>query len=243
MGSLPLEIRYALRERTVLAALAFVFFISGYAVITGALEARQQQQEIQILQQQTQADQAITLREQEMQAAAYYIHHVTYQPPSPLAFAALGTREDLPWKHRLRMLALEGQIYEADTGNPELSRLGRLDFAFVIALLLPLVLILLLYDLEGRERREGRYELLNTTSVYGSNTLHLRAGARIPLLFGAAVIPFIAMALVSRATFGRRNCAGRGIPALIILVLYLQSRHNKVCAGTNGRNFSCPGCL
>ena len=56
MGSLPLEIRYALRERTVLAALAFVFFISGYAVITGALEARQQQQEIQILQQQTQAD-------------------------------------------------------------------------------------------------------------------------------------------------------------------------------------------
>ena len=73
MGSLPLEIRYALRERTVLAALAFVFFISGYAVITGALEARQQQQEIQILQQQTQADQAITLREQEMQAEQHII--------------------------------------------------------------------------------------------------------------------------------------------------------------------------
>ena len=214
MGSLPLEIRYALRERTVLAALAFVFFISGYAVITGALEARQQQQEIQILQQQTQADQAITLREQgDAGGAAYYIHHVTYQPPSHLAFAALGTREGLPWKHRLRMLALEGQIYEADTGNPELSRLGRLDFAFVIALLLPLVLILLLYDLEGRERREGRYELLNTTSVYGSNTLHLRAGARTLLLFGAAVIPFIAMALVSRATFVAS--------ALVLVVVFL----------------------
>ena len=111
------------------------------------------------------------------------------------------------------MLALEGQIYEADTGNPELSSLGRLDFAFVIALLLPLVLILLLYDLEGRERREGRYELLNTTSVYGSNTLHLRAGARTLLLFGAAMIPFIAMALVSRATFVAS--------ALVLVVVFL----------------------
>ena len=76
------------------------------------------------------------------------------------------------------MLALEGQIYEADTGNPELSRLGRLDFALWIAFLLPLVTILLPHDLEGRERREGRYEWLNTTSVNGRNALHIRAGAR-----------------------------------------------------------------
>ena len=67
-------------------------------------------------------------------------------PPSALAFAARGVRDDLPWKHRIRMLALEGQIYETDAGNPELSRIGKLDFAFVAAFLLPLLLILLLHD-------------------------------------------------------------------------------------------------
>ena len=176
-GTPNLEIRYALRERTVLAALAFVFFISGYAVITGALEARQQQQEIQILQQ-TQADQAITLRGAgDAGGAAYYIHRRNLSAASALAFAALGTREDLPWKTPTSYAGVEGQIYEADMGNPELSVTVCQISRLLSQLLLPLVLTSLLYDLEGRERREGRYELLNTTSVYGSNTLHPVSGS------------------------------------------------------------------
>jgi len=55
--------------------------------------------------------------------AAYYAFHFTYDPPSSLAFVSRGIRDDLPWKHRVRMLALEGQIYETDSGNPELSRM------------------------------------------------------------------------------------------------------------------------
>ena len=34
-------------------------------------------------------------------------------------------------KHRIRALALEGQIYERDTGNPVLALTGRFDFAFL----------------------------------------------------------------------------------------------------------------
>ena len=126
MTSLLLEMRYALREQSVRAALLFVC-IAGYALLTGAMEISQQL-EIQSLKQEAYADQRVTLAEQaDAGGAAYYVQHLTYDPPSRLAFAALGTRPDLPWKHRIRMLALEGQIYEADTGNPELSRLGRLD--------------------------------------------------------------------------------------------------------------------
>ena len=51
---------------------------------------------------------------------------------------------------------LEGQIYENDTTNPELAYLGHLDFAFVIAILTPLFLIMLLYDLRAVERTAGR---------------------------------------------------------------------------------------
>ena len=43
---------------------------------------------------------------------AYASFHFVYNEPSAFAFAALGQREGEPWKHRIRALALEGQIYE-----------------------------------------------------------------------------------------------------------------------------------
>ena len=196
---LSLEVRYALRERSVLAALAIACLVACFAVVTATQEVSEQRSAINAILLENEADQQHVLPLQaDVGSAAYYVHHVTYQPPSALAFSALGTREDLPWQHRLRMLAIEGQIYEADTGNPELSRLGRLDFAFLASVLLPLVLILLLYDLDARERRDGRYELLSATSN-SPNTLLVRASARTLLLFAATILPFAAMALFAQA--------------------------------------------
>ena len=90
MTSLLLEMRYALREQSVRAALLFVFCIAGYALLTGAMEISQQQLEIQSLKQEAYADQRVTLAEQaDAGGAAYYVQHLTYDPPSRLAFAAL----------------------------------------------------------------------------------------------------------------------------------------------------------
>ncbi len=200
MGSLILEIRYAFRDRVVLASLVLAVVMASYAVFTGKLEVDEQRSEIETLVQETESDQRHVLSQQpDAGGAAYYVRHVTYHPPSELAFSALGSRGELPWQHRLSMLALEGQIYETDTGNPELSRLGRLDFAFLTSVLLPLILILLLYDLDGRERRDGRYELLSATSASERNPLFVRAGARTLLLFAFSIMPFAVVALAVNA--------------------------------------------
>ena len=61
------------------------------------------------------------------------------------------------------MLALEGQIYERDVGNPSVALIGRFDFAFLAAFILPLVLIMLLYDLRTSEKTAGRHDLLEAT--------------------------------------------------------------------------------
>ena len=125
---------------------------------------------------------------------------------------------------------------KTDTGNPELSRLGRLDFAFVIAFLLPLVTILLLYDLEGRERREGRYEWLNTTSVNGRNALHIRAGARTLLLFAAVAVPFAVMTLISGTAISNSLGAPGDRLAAPVLVQHLSPHHDAIRPSTNGSN-------
>ena len=46
---------------------------------------------------------------------------------------SLGQREREPWKHRVRALALEGQIYERDAGNPVLAIVGNFDLRFSAA--------------------------------------------------------------------------------------------------------------
>lgn len=39
----------------------------------------------------------------------------------------MGQRDVQPWKHRIRLLALESQIYERDVGNPSIALVGRFD--------------------------------------------------------------------------------------------------------------------
>ena len=188
------------RESRSNGPLVIAFALSGLSLVNGLLAVKHQEAQIDILQTETAADQAYVLPAQsDAGSAAYYIFHVTYDPPSELAFVALGSRYELPWKHRLRMLALEGQIYENDPGNPELSYLGKLDFAYLVSIVLPLLLIGLLFDLDARERRESRLELLNATSRSGERVLAYRAGARALLLFIATIVPFLIVLLFSNA--------------------------------------------
>ncbi|GGB75325.1 DUF3526 domain-containing protein [Shewanella inventionis] len=119
-----------------------------------------------------------------------------------MTFAAIGQRDIYPWKHRIRMLAIEGQIYESDADNPELSFLGKFDFAFVISVLLPLFVILLLHDLRASEREAGRYDLLITTATKRQSLWLSRAIVICSALAIAILTPFIIGALYSAAAWG-----------------------------------------
>ena len=103
---------------------------SALAVSAGLIEVRQQRATIARMLEADRADRATVLQAQkDWGGAAYYSFHFTFDPPSDLAFAALGRRDDTAWKHRVRMLALEGQIHERDAGHPVLALTGRFDFA------------------------------------------------------------------------------------------------------------------
>ena len=128
------ELKFALRDKVVLLSCIFVTLLSSYSLILGLQESDSELAMIDRIKTLVAEDREYNLAQQnDPGGAAYYVFHFTYDPPSSLAFAARGTRDELPWKHRLRMLALEGQIYETDAGNPELSKIGKLDFAFVAA--------------------------------------------------------------------------------------------------------------
>ena len=188
--------------------------LSICALILGSAEINHQHEELSGLK-------AAVSKEREQALAdrtdpgdiAYQVFHLTYDEPTSLAFAAVGLRDELPWKHRLRMLALEGQIYETDTGNPELAALGQLDFAFLISMLLPLFAIGLLFDLQAKERRAGRYELLCATSIFGERLFLIRAALRSIVLLFALALPFGYMATIHKVPLP----SGLGVLAAILL--------------------------
>ncbi len=184
------EARFLVRERSVLAAWLVVLCLSVLAVVSGLREVAQQQATITRLLEADRSDrQAVLQAQKDWGGAAYYSFHLSFDPPSDFAFAALGRRDDTAWKHRVRMLALEGQIHERDAGNPVLALVGRFDFAFLAAYVLPLVLIVLLHDLRASERRAGRHDLLVATAGQAQGLWRWRAGLRTAGVWLAAVLP------------------------------------------------------
>ena len=189
-GALRREGRFLLRDRAALVWIAIGFVLSVTAVALGLLEIDMQRDELAAMQQLDRAERAAVLEDEyEWGGAAYYVFHLTADPPSDFAFAALGQRDTSPWKHRIRMLALEGQIYETDAGNPDLALVGRFDFAFVAALLAPLLVILLLFDLRSGERTAGRLDLIEASARSGSAVWRARALWRVGALGAALLLP------------------------------------------------------
>jgi ABC-2 type transport system permease protein len=210
------ETAFLARDRLVWAWWLVVLCLSVLAVSAGLSEIRQQQATIARLVEADRADRLNVLKTQkDWGGAAYYSFHLTFDPPSAFAFAALGRRDDAAWKHRVRMLALEGQIHERDAGHPVLALIGRFDFAFLAAFVLPLVLIVLLHDLRASERVAGRHDLLVATAGQPARLWPLRAALRAGGVFVCAALPLVVAAGLS----------GTAAPTLIaasaLLFIYL----------------------
>ena len=192
------EFKFLLRDKAALLWLILAFMLSAIAVTFGLREVSAQRAEIAELIALDQIEQEVVLSEQsDWGGLAYYTFHMTYDPPSDFAFAAIGQRDSLPWKHRIRMLALEGQIHESDAVNPDFALIGRVDYAFLLSLLVPLLIILLLYDLRSSERIAGRLELLEVSAGSTQRIWLTRAILRVSLLALVILAPLWAAGFIS----------------------------------------------
>ncbi|MEM7687663.1 MAG: DUF3526 domain-containing protein [Pseudomonadota bacterium] len=218
MGGLIREARFLLKDRGALFWLALAFVLSVIAVSFGITEVREQRATIATLIEEDAADRANALQgHEDWGSAAYYAFHFTYAPPSDFAFAAMGQRDSSPWKHRVRMLALEGQIHEADTRNADFGLVGRFDFAFLAASVAPLLMILLLYDLRASERTARRHDLLVATAGSSSKLWFTRAFIRVAALGLLLLVPLWVAALIEGTTLATSATAcGIVIGALAI---------------------------
>ena len=194
------ELQFLARDRAALLWLGIAVLVAGLSVFLGLREVAAQRMVLDALIEIDRAERAVLSdRYQDWGDVAYYTFHLTYDPPPDFAFAAIGQRDTSPWKHRIRALALEGQIYETDADNPDFALIGRFDFAFAASMLAPLLLILLLHDLRSRERTAERYELLAATAASPGSPWLARAILRVGALTLCFVVPLWAGGLLAGA--------------------------------------------
>lgn len=201
MTLLSHELRLFLRSRLSVVALLLLAALTTAAVIAGLSEIGRQRAAIAaIAPAQAEDIGAIAAwidAKKDAGSAGYYSFHPTWDPPSKLAFAALGMRDVSPYMLRVRALGLEAQIYDGDTYNPELALPGRFDFAFVLVFLGPLFVIALFHDLVSGEREAGRLRMLQALPGGGVALWLRRGGLRLGLLWSALTVPFLIAAIVS----------------------------------------------
>ena len=147
LADIAREARHLARRRLFLVWVVVTVAIAALSVRGGLQEVDAQRAMISELILLDRAErEVIRAQQSDWGGLAYASFHFVYEEPSAFAFAALGQREREPWKHRVRALALEGQIYERDAGNPVLAVVGNFDFAFFGSMVVPLLLIVLLHD-------------------------------------------------------------------------------------------------
>lgn len=140
------------------------------------------------------------------------------EPPAPGASLAVGQSDLMPYYAVFN--GVEDQVlqFAAEIQNPSHLALGRLDLAFWAAILLPMLMVALAYDLVAEERDAGRLPLLGLSGV-GLRRLFL---ARVLYRAGAlAVLSLIGIASVMLARDGSLQPGGITSFALAALLVGL----------------------
>lgn len=205
-GTMKTELALALRSRLSIAALVLLVLVALLAVVSGLHTVEMQKEAIDRSVRAQQAEQALVARQHAGEAGdagsfGYYAFHATWDPPTPLAFAALGQRDVQPYLLRVRLLGLQSQLYESDTANPEMALLGSFDFAFVLIYLVPLAALALVHDLVSGEREAGRLGLLLATATRPGRVWGRRVILRYGLVLGALLLPFAIGCFVAGVPF------------------------------------------
>jgi ABC-2 type transport system permease protein len=195
MKTLLMELRQIAHSRLAVGAVVLLALLSALSVWTGLHAVSQQRATLERIAASHAHDHAAILATQlravsktggaEAGAVGYYLPHLTVNPPSPLAFAAIGGRDLQPSALRVRILGLHAQLYESES--------------IVLVYLTPLFVIALMHDLVSSEREAGRLRLLASLPKGAANTWRRRVGLRYGLLWLAALLPLAVGAFIAGA--------------------------------------------
>ena len=145
---------------------------------------------------------------------AYYPFFYTTNPASPWAKFSIGQRDVNPFTLKVKMLAIEGQLYDSELTNPLTLLVGNLDASFVFIFLFPLLIIAFTYNSLSEEQENGVWKIVRTT------TNNLGAAIIGKLLIRFLIILAITLLVFTAAVIALRLPLSAPTFQLLIVVLF-----------------------
>jgi ABC-2 type transport system permease protein len=146
----------------------------------------------------------------------YYLFFHTVHEPSAWAPLSLGQRDLQPFNLKVRLLALQGQLYDTDVVNPLLAAFGSFDLAFVIVFIVPLFVIALSHNVLSSERELGTWSLIRSQPASARRLLLLKLGIR-----AAAVLAPVLLLVISSAWALALPTDTRLLAILALVIVYV----------------------
>ena len=138
--------------------------------------------------------------------AMWYANHYVYDDPSSMMIYSIGQADQFAFQKRVSMwtTGYDPDII-ADLHNPEFVGIGSLDFTFVWIFLMPILLIVLLYDVKGLEYDLGFLTSISLQSPSQNGWVLGRASYYfllvLGLLFLTMIVPFFMLDMSSALMF------------------------------------------
>jgi ABC-2 type transport system permease protein len=112
-------------------------------------------------------------------STAYYPFFYTSNPASPWARFSIGQRDVNPFTLKVKMLAIEGQLYDSELTNPLTLLVGNLDAAFVFVFLFPLLIIAFTYNIISDEQESGVWKMVSISNSSIAKSILLKISIRL----------------------------------------------------------------
>ncbi|HEV7381550.1 MAG TPA: DUF3526 domain-containing protein, partial [Dyadobacter sp.] len=187
---LYLEAKNFLALRTVWMGVAAVLLFGLYGYYYGAQLIHHQEQTIDFVADVQKRHLSEVIEHGHGKAAgstAYYPFFYTFHRASPWAKFSIGQRDVNPFTLKVKMLAIEGQLYDSELTNPLTLLVGNLDAAFVFVFLFPLLIIAFTYNTISDEQESGVWKMVATTNSSITTTILLKTSIRLLALLVTAL--------------------------------------------------------
>lgn len=96
---------------------------------------------------------------------------------------------------KVKMLAIEGQLYDSELTNPLTLLVGNLDASFVFIFLFPLLIIAFTYNAISEEQENGVWKIVRTTSESTGAAIAGKLLVRLVMILATALVVFTAAVL------------------------------------------------
>jgi ABC-2 type transport system permease protein len=196
-------------ERTLLVAIAFFALLLGYGALRGSQWVKvREQQRSDVLTASTRD--VAKAKQQLLDIAAgrlpaddapfagwvFTVQRPATLPTSPAAALSIGQADLYPFNTSVDLYTVKNALFKNyETESPGSLVAGRLDPAFVLVYVLPLVICALIYNLLSQEREDGTLALVLSQPVRLESIVLAKVFARLgTLLLVATVVTLVALA-------------------------------------------------